>query len=83
MLSKGYKGYNIEEPFVWVRVGQDMYKRRGGWRYVGSQRRLFQYMARIGFITNRQCQLQGLIRLVGAVIPSWLRAFLFKNFLRK
>lgn len=83
MLSHGYKGYNIEEPFVWVRVGQDMYKRRGGWRYVQSQRRLFRYMAQIGFITNSQSQLQGLIRLVGAVIPNRLREFLFKNFLRK
>lgn len=83
MLQKGLQGYNLQEPLLWMRAGSDMYKRRGGWKYVQSQRRLFQYMTQIGFITNGQCQVQSFVRLLGAVIPNWMRAFLFKQILRK
>ena len=83
MLNNGYQGYNLQEPLVWVRVGKDMYKRRGGWKYVQSQRNLFKYMAQTGFITGSQYQVQSLVRLIGAVVPNWLRAFLFKQILRK
>lgn len=82
MLNNGHQGYNLQEPLVWVRVGKDMYKRRGGWKYVQSQRNLFKYMAQTGFITTGQYQIQSLIRLIGAIIPNWLRAILFQKLLR-
>ena len=82
MLKNGHRGYNLQEPLVWVRVGKDMYKRRGGWKYVQSQRNLFRYMARTGFITTGQYRIQSLVRLIGAIIPSWVRAILFQRLLR-
>lgn len=82
MLNNGYQGYNLQEPLVWVRVGKDMYKRRGGWKYVQSQRSLFKYMAQTGFITVNQYRIQSLVRLIGAIIPSWVRAILFQRILR-
>lgn len=83
MLQQGFIGYNLQEPLLWMRAGSDMYKRRGGWKYVQSQRKLFQYMAQTGFITESQYQIQILIRMIGAVVPNWVRAFLFKKILRK
>jgi glycosyltransferase involved in cell wall biosynthesis len=83
MLQQGFIGYNLQEPLLWMRAGSDMYKRRGGWKYVQSQRDLFKYMAQTGFITGSQYQIQSAIRLIGAVVPNWLRAFLFKQILRK
>lgn len=87
MLQQGFIGYNLQEPLLWMRAGSDMYKRRGGWKYVQSQRNLFKYMAQTGFITRNQYQIQSMIRLIGAIVPNWLRAFLFKpavyNFLNK
>lgn len=82
MLQQGFIGYNLQEPLLWMRAGSDMYKRRGGWKYVQSQRNLFKYMAQTGFITGSQYQIQSMIRLIGAVVPNWLRAFLFKQILR-
>ncbi len=82
MLQHGFIGYNLQEPLLWMRAGSDMYKRRGGWKYVQSQRNLFKYMAQTGFITTGQYQIQSLIRLIGAIIPNWMRAFLFKKILR-
>lgn len=82
MLQHGFIGYNLQEPLLWMRAGSDMYKRRGGWKYVQSQHNLFKYMAQTGFITESQYQIQGMIRLIGAVVPNWLRTFLFKQILR-
>ena len=82
MLQHGFIGYNLQEPLLWMRAGSDMYKRRGGWKYVQSQHNLFKYMAQTGFITGRQYQVQSVVRLIGAVVPNWLRAFLFKKILR-
>jgi glycosyltransferase involved in cell wall biosynthesis len=83
MLQQGFIGYNLQEPLLWMRAGSDMYKRRGGWKYVQSQRNLFKYMAQTGFITGSQYQIQSAIRLIGAVVPNWIRAILFKTMLRK
>lgn len=83
MLQQGFIGYNLQEPLLWMRAGSDMYKRRGGWKYVQSQRNLFKYMAQTGFITASQYQIQSVVRLIGAIVPNWLRAFLFKQILRK
>ncbi len=83
MLQHGFIGYNLQEPLLWMRAGSDMYKRRGGWKYVQSQHNLFKYMAQTGFITGSQYQIQSLVRLIGAVVPNWMRAFLFKQILRK
>lgn len=82
MLQHGFIGYNLQEPLLWMRAGSDMYKRRGGWKYVQSQRNLFKYMAQTGFITGSQYQVQSLVRLIGAVVPNWLRAILFQKLLR-
>lgn len=83
MLQQGFIGYNLQEPLLWMRAGSDMYKRRGGWKYVQSQRNLFKYMAQTEFITGSQYRIQSMIRLIGAIVPNWLRAFLFKQILRK
>ena len=40
----GYKFYNIQGNLVNVRVGEEMYKRRGGMRYFKSEARLQKYM---------------------------------------
>ncbi|MEQ2423021.1 glycosyltransferase [Megasphaera sp. CLA-AA-H81] len=83
MLQQGYIGYNIQEPLLWMRAGSEMYKRRGGWKYVESQRKLFAYMSKSGFISQTDYWVQSMVRLVGAVMPNWLRTILFKNILRR
>lgn len=83
MLQQGFIGYNLQEPLLWMRSGSEMYKRRGGWKYVESQRKLFAYMSKSGFISQTDYWVQSMVRLVGAVMPNWLRKILFKNILRK
>lgn len=82
MLQQGYLGYNIQEPLLWMRAGSAMYKRRGGWKYVESQRKLFEYMKDIGFISSGDYIMQAGIRMCAAMVPNALRRMIFQNVLR-
>ena len=66
-----------------MRAGSDMYKRRGGWKYVKSQYRLLKYMRQINFITRNELFMQSAVRIIGTLIPGWMRGFIYRNFLRK
>lgn len=83
MLQNGFQGYNLQEPLLWMRAGSDMYKRRGGWKYVQSQRKLLRYMNRSRFISKSMYFLMLCVRAGVAMMPNGLRAFLFGTVLRK
>ncbi|MCR5450833.1 MAG: glycosyltransferase [Solobacterium sp.] len=83
MLIKGYKGYNIQEPLVWMRADSSLYKRRSGKLYRDIQMNLFRYMRDQGFITNTQYLKSAVIRTGSSFAPNWLRKFLFQKILRK
>ena len=83
MLQNGVIGYNIQEPLIWMRAGTDMYKRRGGWKYIKSQIALFKYMKESGFIDSGQFVKSAALRMASAVAPNFLREFMFKSFLRQ
>lgn len=83
MLLNGCKGYNIQEPLLWMRAGSDMYKRRAGWKYARSQQKLFGYMRQRGFITTGRYIKSCLIRTCSSCAPNWMRESAFKSLLRK
>lgn len=83
MLLAGSKGYNIQEPVLWMRAGSDLYKRRGGWEYVSSEKKLFSYMLTRGFISKGEYTRAVVSRAAGAMVPNWLRSVLYKRMLRK
>lgn len=83
MLMAGYQGYNIQEPLLHMRAGSDMYKRRAGWKYVKTQKRLFKFMKDSRFIGNCQYIKGCVIRSGSALAPNWLRKFMFEKVLRK
>lgn len=83
MLMKGYQGYNIQEPLLWMRAGSEMYKRRAGWKYVRIQGTLFKYMKDNDFISTSQYIRSMLIRSASSIAPNWLREFMFKKQMRK
>ena len=82
MILKKYRGYNIQEPLLWMRTGNGMYKRRSGWKYVISQKRLFQYMKKQGFISTSLYYRSIIIRTASSLFPNELRTFLYRTFLR-
>lgn len=82
MLWGGCKGYNLQEPLLWMRAGNEMYKRRAGLSYAKSQRMLFGYMREKGFITWCQYAEACIVRSIFSLLPNWLRKWLFINVLR-
>ena len=83
MLQKGFVGYNIQEPLLWMRAGSDMYKRRAGWKYAKSQKALLKYMKNSGFIGAGQYVKSVLTRSMASLLPNGLRTLLFKLLVRK
>lgn len=83
MLIAGMKGYNIQEPLVWMRTNGNFFKRRGGKLYAQIQMKLFMKMRNVGFITQTQFLKSVAIRICSASIPTWLRQLVFEKTLRK
>lgn len=83
MLLNDCQGYNLQEPLLRMRTGSELYKRRGGWKYVQSQGKLFRYMKVYGLIGNIECWRSLCGRSVGAMIPNKWRMLLYKKILRR
>jgi len=84
MLENGCKMANTGTILVNVRVGKDMYKRRGGWKYFCSEAKLQKYMLDkqiIGVGTYLMNIAKRLI--VQVLLPNSLRGFVFQKFARK
>lgn len=83
MLMDGRKGYNIQDPLLYMRAGSDLYKRRAGWKYAKAQCELFMFMKKKGLINSVNCIISCIIRVISSCVPNWLRKRMFKSVLRK
>lgn len=84
LFQNGAVFANIPEVLVNVRVGKDMYQRRGGWKYFASEARLQKYMLDkhvIGFGTYLVNIAKRFI--VQLLLPNRLRSWVFQKFARK
>lgn len=78
-----YKFYNIQENLVDVRVGNEMYQRRGGYKYFRSEQTLQKYMFKHKLISLPRYIYNVLIRFaVQVAMPNTLRGWVFRKFAR-
>ena len=83
LVQNGYKFYNIQENLVNVRVGKDMYQRRGGYKYFRSEQRLQKYMLQHKLISLPRYVYNVLIRFaVQVAMPNSVRGWVFRKFAR-
>lgn len=83
MFLAGCKFYNIQKDLVYARVGKDMYKRRGGYKYYKSERDLFKFMYKNKIINWFEYQIAKFVRFVVQVLmPNNIRQWFFKKFAR-
>ena len=84
MAEAGYKLANLPDTLVNVRVGKEMYARRGGWRYFKSEKKIQDYMRKKKFIGFGRYLFNVAIRFgVQVVMPNSVRGFVFKTLFRK
>ncbi len=84
MYEHGCKFANLPDALVNVRVGKEMYSRRGGWRYFKSEKWLQDYMLKRDIISLPRYCFNVLGRLgVQVLLPTQVRGFIFKKLFRK
>ncbi len=80
----GKRFANVQECLVNVRVGEEMYQRRGGWKYFKSEAKLQCFMLKKGLIGLPRFATNVAERLVLQVLmPNKLRGFIFQKFARE
>lgn len=83
MALANMKFVNVDDVLVNVRVGKEMYQRRGGLRYFMSEAKLQGYMLKNGIIRFPRYVINVLERLVLQVLmPNKLRGFVFQKLAR-
>jgi glycosyltransferase involved in cell wall biosynthesis len=84
MLLNKCKFGNIHDILVYVRVGKDMYTRRGGWKYCKSVIRLHTFMLRNNIINIYEYFTIVIFKFVVQVLmPNGIRKFLYLYLFRK
>lgn len=75
---------NVDTTLCHVRVGEEMYQRRGGWKYFKSERGIQRYMWQHHLITYpRYCYNVFIRFLVQVAMPNKMRGWVFRKFARK
>lgn len=84
MLIKGYKFANLPDILVYARTSEDMYQRRGGYRYFKSWKAIEDFKLK-KHITNLKDYIStlGMRFVVQVIMPNRLRGYVLKRFSRK
>ena len=82
MLKNGYKVYNIPRSLLWFRASDDMFKRRGGLRYIYYEYQFQKKIRKLGFITRSTFFKNMGVRCFFRMIPNRFRVYLYKVVLR-
>ena len=83
MELNGVKGYNIQEPLLYVRVNPKFYDRRGGTKYLKSILKFKKRLYKCGFFTTKEYIVTCSAHIVVCLMPNKLREFIYKKLLRK
>ncbi len=84
MAEAGCNFANLPDILVNVRVGKDMYARRGGWKYFKSEKGLQDYMLKKKMISLPRYAFNVAVRFgVQVAMPNSVRAFVFQKLFRK
>lgn len=72
---------NIEEPLVYVRVGKDMFARRGGFAYFKKYREGRKRILKTGFLSKKDYYITLFIQFIVCLLPNRLRGLIFRKML--
>ncbi|WP_026510599.1 glycosyltransferase [Butyrivibrio sp. LC3010] len=83
MIMNGSKCLNIDEALVHVRIGKEMIKRRGGWDYLKKYCYGQKMVHKTGYTSWFNYIYISSIQFFVALMPSGMRAIVFKKLLHK
>lgn len=83
MLKQGFRGYNLQEPLVAMRVDEGAYRRRGGLSYARDMLSFNLLQLREGWFSPADFLVRSAANVGVALVPNALRDAIYKRFLRK
>lgn len=83
MFKNGAKAMNIDDYLVYVRIGKDMFERRGGWEYFKKYKEARKRVFETGYISWFDYEYTLFVQLIVALIPNKIRGFVFKQILHR
>ncbi len=83
MFKNGATAMNIDDYLVYVRIGKEMYERRGGWAYYKKYKQARKRVYETGYISWWDYEYTLLVQLAVALMPNKLRGFVFKRLLHR
>ena len=83
VFMKKFRGHNLQDVLVDARVGNGMINRRSGFDYAKTQKRLFSFMLKKGYISRFQYMKSVTGRTAMAVAPGFLKEIIYGKILRK
>lgn len=83
MIRSGCKCYNIQNIYVYMRIGEDFYKRRGGHKYFKSIKKFKKEQLKNGYFTRFEYLKSIIPHAIVCYIPNFMRDFIYKKMLRK
>jgi hypothetical protein len=82
LIKNGCIFYNIQESLLFYRMGNDMYKRRGGFKYAIDEYKLQMLFYKRNMINLPVVIKNILIRSFARILPNIIRKFIYQNYLR-
>lgn len=83
IIANKYKTANLDKVLVHMRVGDGMYSRRGGISYFYRYILLRCKLRKLSIVNTMEMVSGDLLMLMNIILPTKIRKFVYKNFLRK
>lgn len=83
LMMAGCKFYNMQECLLNFRVNPDVFKRRGGWKYLKAEYKCQRFMWRIGYLSFPVFLKNCIIRFSVRMMPNGIRGFVYSNLIRR
>ena len=83
MLANGSVGYTVKEILFHVRVGDDFYGRRGGWKYVKTLLSFNLHLLKINWTAPLDCFVRSCGNMAVGLAPRKVRTWMYRRLLRK
>ena len=83
MIMNGACCANIDESLVYVRIGHDMFERRGGWSYFKKYKAGRKKVKETGFISYWDYISPLVVQFIIALLPNRVRGWVYKRFLHR
>ena len=82
MILHGATFKNIDDYLVYVRTGDDMFKRRGGLKYFKKYKNGRKIILQTGYISKWDYYYTLLVQLIFSILPNSVREFVYEKLLR-